>query len=595
MVLLFSCTPEQSNPSGTDEPEGGKNKTVNVTGISLDRNSVTIKEGESVTLVATVTPSNADNKTVTWSSSSDAVATVDSGGKVTGIKAGSATITATAEDGGKKATCSISVEANLAPSVTIEAKNVSAISAVLAGKANLGSTVASDLKVGFQYSKSAGILPSNSTTIEAQDADASYNYTAVVIGLEPDTQYYFRSFVHQNNQYTYGETKPFTTKAMSTLLETWDASGVEAASATMNAKLDLTDIISESISYGFFWGTSESSLNSDFKCSEIKDNAISASLTNLSQATQYWYKAYVKLNDQSFYGEVKTFITDKLVTSISLDKTSLWLIIGDEATLSVTSVLPENAKDKTYTWSSSNSAIASVDNGGKVTARTKGNAVIKAMANDKSGVFASCSVYVIEEKVDMGIKLLNGKTLYWATRNLCESGFVNSPMDYGDYYAWGETATKSNFSWSNYKFGTSESGPFSKYNTDDSYGTVDNKIVLDPADDAAHVKLGGNWRMPTEIEWDALRSMCKWMLTTQNGVTGMLVTATNGNSIFLPAAGYPDKTYIYKAGIAGFYWSSSIYSSSSPRYARIEYFDSYYNIWGDSFRYNGHSVRPVTE
>ena len=168
-------------------------------------------------------------------------------------------------------------------------------------------------------------------------------------------------------------------------------------------------------------------------------------------------------------------------------------------------------------------------------------------------------------------------------------------MDYGDYYAWGETATKSNFSWSNYKFGTSESGPFSKYNTDDSYGTVDNKIVLDPADDAAHVKLGGNWRMPTEIEWDALRSMCKWMLTTQNGVTGMLVTATNGNSIFLPAAGYPDKTYIYKAGIAGFYWSSSIYSSSSPRYARIEYFDSYYNIWGDSFRYNGHSVRPVTE
>ena len=595
MVLLFSCTPEQSNPSGTDEPEGGKNKTVNVTGISLDRNSVTIKEGESVTLVATVTPSNADNKTVTWSSSSDAVATVDSGGKVTGIKAGSATITATAEDGGKKATCSISVEANLAPSVTIEAKNVSAISAVLAGKANLGSTVASDLKVGFQYSKSAGILPSNSTTIEAQDADASYNYTAVVIGLEPDTQYYFRSFVHQNNQYTYGETKPFTTKAMSTLLETWDASGVEAASATMNAKLDLTDIISESISYGFFWGTSESSLNSDFKCSEIKDNAISASLTNLSQATQYWYKAYVKLNDQSFYGEVKTFITDKLVTSISLDKTSLWLIIGDEATLSVTSVLPENAKDKTYTWSSSNSAIASVDNGGKVTARTKGTAVIKAMANDKSGVFASCSVYVIEEKVDMGIKLLNGKTLYWATRNLCESGFVNSPMDYGDYYAWGETATKSNFSWSNYKFGTSESGPFSKYNTDDSYGTVDNKIVLDPADDAAHVKLGGNWRMPTEIEWDALRSMCKWMLTTQNGVTGMLVTATNGNSIFLPAAGYPDKTYIYKAGIAGFYWSSSIYSSSSPRYARIEYFDSYYNIWGDSFRYNGHSVRPVTE
>ena len=238
LVLLFACTPEE-NGSGDNQPVGGgneeDNKIVHVTGISLDRNSATIKEGEYITLVATVTPSNADNKSVSWSSSSDAVATVDASGKVTGIKAGSATITATTEDGGKKAICALSVEANLAPSVTIDAKNVSAVSAVLAGKANLGSSVASDLKVGFQYSKSAGILPSNSTTIEAQDADASYNYTAVVIGLEPDTQYYFRSFVHQNNQYTYGETKPFTTKAMSTLLETWDASGVEATKATLNA------------------------------------------------------------------------------------------------------------------------------------------------------------------------------------------------------------------------------------------------------------------------------------------------------------------------------------------------------------------------
>ena len=82
----------------------------------------------------------------------------------------------------------LSVEANLAPSVTVEAKNISAISAVLAGKANLGSTVASDMKVGFQYSKSAGILPSNSTTIEASDADASYNYTAAITGLDPETK-----------------------------------------------------------------------------------------------------------------------------------------------------------------------------------------------------------------------------------------------------------------------------------------------------------------------------------------------------------------------------------------------------------------------
>lgn len=854
LSLLMACTPEENggdNQSG-NSGNGEDNKVVHVTGISLDRNSATIKEGESITLVATVTPANADNKSVSWSSSSDAVATVDASGKVTGVKAGSATITATAADGGMKASCALSVEANLAPSVTVEAKNVSAISAVLAGKANLGSTVASDLKVGFQYSKSAGILPSNSTTIEATDADASYNYTAAITGLDPETKYYFRSFVRQNGQDTYGETKEFTTKDVASLLETRDASGVEAAKATLNAKLDLTDVLFKSLAYGFLWGTSESALNTDYKCTEISDNAISAPLTGLSHKTQYWYKAYVKLDNQTFYGEVKTFTTDvvpvesvsldkteytfntigntltlkatvlpadatdksvswtsdkeavatvdangrvtakgngkatitvttkdqgksatcvitvaqwvtgisldktsitlnegqeqtliptvnpsnaadkslnwtssntsvatvnaegkvtavskgtatikaeakdgsgkyascsvtvkrivssiqlnwtsiaifngktealiatvipsdasntavtwtssntsvatvfssgvvtgkargtaiitvtandgngaqatcavevkQYVTSISLNKASLSLMIGAEATLSVTSVLPDNANDNTYTWSSSDSAIASVDNSGKVTARASGTATIRATANDGSGVFASCSVVVFAEKVDMGIKTSDGKTLYWSTRNLCESGFVNSPEEYGDYYAWGETEPKGNYSWSTYKFGTSVSGPLSKYNTIRSYGgSIDNKTVLEPEDDVAHVKLGGNWRMPTDEEWTELRTKCTWTWVEnykRTGINGRLVTATNGNSIFLPAAGGLKSTDHYSAGSYGCYWSSSLYTDDPYRAWNVVFnSDDVYNRYYDP-RYRGQSVRPVSE
>ena len=93
-ALLFACTPEQTNPSGTEDSEGGKDKTVHVTDIHLDRLSATIKEGERIMLIATVTPENADNKSVSWSCSSNTVATVDANGKVTGIKAGTATITA---------------------------------------------------------------------------------------------------------------------------------------------------------------------------------------------------------------------------------------------------------------------------------------------------------------------------------------------------------------------------------------------------------------------------------------------------------------------------------------------------------------------
>ena len=759
MYVGVACTPEQSNPSGADEPDGGKDKVVNVTGISLDRNSATIKEGESIVLVATVTPANANNKTVTWSSSSDAVATVDSGGKVTGIKAGSATITAATEDGGKKATCSISVEANLAPSVTIEAKNVSAISAVLAGKANLGSTVASDLKVGFQYSKSAGILPSNSTTIEATDADAAYNYTAVVIGLEPDKQYYFRSFVHQNNQYTYGETKPFTTKAMSTLLETWDASGVEATSATMNAKLDLTDIISESISYGFFWGTSESSMNSDFKCSEIKDNAISASLTNLSQATQYWYKAYVKLNNQSFYGEVKTFITGQLVTSISLNKTSITLNEGQEQTL-IPTVNPSTATDKSLNWTSNNPSVATVDAEGKVIAVSKGTATIRVEANDGSGKYANCSVTVIrlvssiyldktsitmyrgssdvmetitavvtpvdasnpslswtssntavatvsngvvtgkgpgvititasakdgsgikstcdveviqnvtnlslnktyislyeeeEETLYVTIEPANsndktvswtssnpevvtvvdghitartigsstitasvgslsaecvvsvipdgtvdlGLSVYWATCNLSEEGFVSSPEKYGDYYAWGETQTKEEYNWETYIWCNGTAKSLTKYNNKSSCGTVDNKFILESSDDVAHVKLGGKWRIPTVEEWEELLSNCTSTWVTNyngTGVSGRLVKSKKNYSVlFLPTAGLLYNSTYYEVGRSGLYWSSSL-NTDKPEQVWILYFYSEeFRKSGDGDRFDGFSVRPIME
>ena len=684
LSLLFACTPEE-NGADNNQSGNGVDKIVHVTGISLDRNSATIKEGESITLVVTVTPANADNKEVNWSSSSDAVATVDASGKVTGVKAGSATITATAADGGMKASCALSVEANLAPSVTVEAKNVSAISAILSGKANLGSTVASDLKVGFQYSKSAGILPSNSTTIEATDADASYNYTTPITGLEPATKYYFRSFVRQNGQDTYGETKEFTTKDVTSLLETKDASAVEATKATMNAKLDLTDVQYKSLAYGFLRGTSESALNTDYKCTEISDNAISAALTNLSHKTQYWYKAYVKLDSQTFYGEVKTFTTDVVpvesvslekteytfntigntltltatvlpadatdksvswssdkeavatvdaygrvtakgngkatitvttkdqgksatcvitvaqwVTGISLDKTSITLNEGQEQTL-IPTVNPSNAADKSLNWTSSNTSVATVNAEGKVTAVSKGTATIKAEAKDGSGVFASCSVIVFAEKfaekVDMGIKTSDGKTLYWSTRNLCESGFVNSPEDYGDYYAWGETEPKENYSWSTYKFGKGSAGPFSKYNTISSHGSIDNKTVLEPEDDVASVKLGGKWRMPTDAEWTELRTKCTWTWTTNyngTGVRGRIVTASNGNSIFLPAAGTRLETDLNDVGSRGLYWSSSLNAGYPNRAWGVDFGSDYVGRY-DSSRCLGQSVRPVSE
>lgn len=206
--------------------------------------------------------------------------------------------------------------------------------------------------------------------------------------------------------------------------------------------------------------------------------------------------------------------------------------------------------------------------------------------------------------VDLGIVMTrtDGTTykLYWVQSNLGENGLCANPEDYGDYYAWGETETKSDdYSWSTYKFRTSGYNwdTFSKYNTNSSFGPVDNKTVLDPEDDVAHVKLGGNWRMPTDEEWTELKTKCTWTWVRNyngTGINGRLVTATNGNSIFLPAAGDRTGTDLYNAGSNGYYWSSSLYTDD-PIGARYVYFNSDNVRRYSSLRFCGQSVRPVSE
>lgn len=200
------------------------------------------------------------------------------------------------------------------------------------------------------------------------------------------------------------------------------------------------------------------------------------------------------------------------------------------------------------------------------------------------------------DAVDLGL------SVKWAT---CNIG-ATSPTDYGYYFAWGETEAKSTYSWETYKFRTSgnqkNNVKFSKYNTQSSYGTVDNKTVLDPEDDVAHVNLGGKWRMPTDAEWTELREQCTWTWTDNYkgmGVAGRIVTSKKtgytDKSIFLPAAGGRVFTDFNGASLSGFYWSSSL-STDNLGSAWSVFFDSGLVFRsGDCGRFNGFSVRPVSE
>ena len=224
---------------------------------------------------------------------------------------------------------------------------------------------------------------------------------------------------------------------------------------------------------------------------------------------------------------------------------------------------------------------------------TKDN--IKIMAKEVMTFMTKEPEYVA---VDLGL------SVKWAT---CNVG-ADNPEDYGDYYAWGETETKSTYNWSTYKWmasGYSDWKHVNKYTYPDGQtsgiwynnGTFvgDNKTTLDPEDDVAHVKWGGDWRMPTKAEQDELcdTNNCTWTWTTQGGKNGYKVTSKkNGNSIFLPAAGFRNDSSLSGAGSWGHYWSSSLGTNYSDGSYRLYFYSgdvySYYN--GRDY---GQSVRPV--
>ncbi len=183
------------------------------------------------------------------------------------------------------------------------------------------------------------------------------------------------------------------------------------------------------------------------------------------------------------------------------------------------------------------------------------------------------------EWVDLGL------SVKWATCNVGAS----SPSAYGDYYAWGETTAKSDYTEENYEFKVIDDR--SVEDVFEKYSTLDKKKKLELSDDAASVNWGGKWRMPTWSEWMELDKKCLWVWTEHDGTSGYKVTSKkNGNSIFLPIAGCLH-TYLDHDGKVGYYWSSTLASDTKAWYTQLRQGDVEVYLRMD--RYLGLSVRPV--
>ena len=211
------------------------------------------------------------------------------------------------------------------------------------------------------------------------------------------------------------------------------------------------------------------------------------------------------------------------------------------------------------------------------------------------------------EYVDLG---LPSGTL-WAT---CNVG-ANSPEEYGDYFAWGETESKDIYMWGNYKYIVDDTTALVKKYTDEIeddialkkytgdfeyYGFTDHLSILQPSDDAASANWGSGWCMPTKEQWEELIRYTNSIWTNQNGINGWLFTGKHETVLFLPAAGGKFIDFPPQKGVVGNYWSSSL-GEFSPEEACFLGFswdssfgscDDYIGV-DDNERYFGISVRAV--
>lgn len=359
----------KQNGSGSDDP-------IAVTGVSLDKTELKLEEGETATLKASVSPGNATYKAVSWSSDKTTVATVDDNGKVTAVAEGTATITVTTEDGNKTATCAVTVtKATEKPTYQLVDEPEDGGEYLIVSSNSAGSAYAL---------KNPG----------GTSAGAAMDSTSVTIGAD-------------------GIVKTADTDVIWTVTKNGAGFNLKNGTDTLEGKSGDVKIFN-SVQYADrYWTYTENQLKHNGGNNTYivyYDNGFKATYNSSTE------KVY-------FYEKVSESTDPVAVTGVELDKGTMALTVGGTGTLTAT-VAPEDAANKNVTWSSSDTAVATVDNG-IVTAVAAGTATITVTTEDGNKT-ATCDVTVtapqeIESSVIELMKLKNNSSV-WLIQVEAEAG-----------------------------------------------------------------------------------------------------------------------------------------------------------------------------
>ena len=553
---------------------------VAVENLVLDKTEIELGIGETVNLIPLVLPVDATNKKVIWYSDNDSVASVSESGIVSGLKAGTARITVLTVDGenGVHSFCHVTVKEGFSQLHVPEVIDLGLPSGIKWASFNLGASKPEEY--GFYYAWGE-ILPK-----------VDYRSNTYKFGWSEDGTGFSK----------YSRTDGIVEMGLSD----------DAANANLGRRWRIPTLVEqEELRDNCTWTwTTYNGVDGYLITSNINQNSIflpaagqknGNSFDYVGAETIYWSptldKSYYMTRARGLDAEPTKIVwgwfyryrgqpirpvfdgNAVLVENISLDKTQLEIPLGGYTVLNAI-FSPQNSTCQRVCWASSDNSIVTVSSSGAITGLALGEAIITATSED-GGFSAQCRITVNkpsltdDELVDLGLP----SGILWSSHNLG----ADKPEGFGDYYAWGETETKQDYSWETYKWcdGTAES--INKYVTHgaDIYN-------LEIEDDAAFVNPRGKWRIPTIQEWREIKEYCTWIWTTINGVNGDLVTSKiNGNCIFIPAAGNYNGRELVDEGSNPFYWSSSLdnwHITGSQCYSKT--YSSY-------SRSNGLSIRPV--
>ena len=453
------------------------------------------------------------------------------------------------------------------------------------------------------------------------------NFSHSLTGLKEATKYHFVACAKVGDREFFGGVMLFETWATEIgfipTVKSNPATEIGFDRATLNGSLDSFGHEKEKKEVWFLYSDSgtwlSDLLNHGKKVTStlMEDGSFSAAIEELDENREYHFVACAKVGKEECYGDVVKFSTKKVEVSVTTgevvdkgpDKASFEGKVETNVSgiLEVTvayyvretggiiyydgKLIKENCTRHAATLSDDGTIHCDLTG---LKPDTEYQYVAYASVMDKE-FFGTVKTFITDKTtllcpddhhphaIDLGLGVK------WACCNVGAS----RPEEYGNYFAWGETAPKAKYSLDNYKWmyiDDHDKFYFTKYNTSSEFGAIDNNTVLDPEDDAATANWHGGWRMPTNDEWTTLIYNCTGTLTTLNGVSGYWVTSKkNGNSIFLPAVGsgsHPGSNH-------NDYWSSSL-DTGGPYFALGVYFQTGFGFSNYS-RYYGLSVRPVSE